>query len=120
LLIAAPSAPALEEAQFFAERLRRLGMRADALVLNRVHPEAVTASSREALSASLAARGLAVDAEAIMRAQADEVVRARGEAPQLAHARSLFAVDDLWLVPVMAGDVHGLSDLRRVGRTLAS
>src|SRR4051812_35632612 len=58
LLVAAPSAPALDEARFFSERLRRLGLRADALVLNRVHPSESPPVSAAALQAALSARGL--------------------------------------------------------------
>jgi anion-transporting ArsA/GET3 family ATPase len=118
LLVTAPTAPALEEARFFAERLRRLGMRADALVVNRVHPESVVPPSPESLATLVAERGLSVGSGKIMAAQADEVARARTEAPQLAKARNLFAPDDLWLVPVMAGDVRGLSDLAKVSQAL--
>jgi len=118
LLVAAPTAPALEEARFFAERLKRLNMRADALVVNRVHPESIAPASPESLAALLGARGLGVPAEKILIAQTDEAERARAEAPQLAKARELFAPDDLWLVPVMAGDVRGLTDLAKVSRAL--
>jgi anion-transporting ArsA/GET3 family ATPase len=118
LLVAAPTAPALEEARFFAERLRRLGMQADALVVNRVHPESVVAPSTDALAALLAARRLTVSPAKILTAQAEEVLRARTEAPELAKARQLFAPDDLWLVPVMAGDVRGLTDLAKLSRWL--
>ncbi len=118
LLVAAPSAPALEEARFFSERLRRLGMRADALVVNRVHPESVSVPAPGELSALLARRGLAASPEPILKAQADEALRARSEAPELSKARQLFAPEQLWLVPVMAGDVRGLSDLLKVSRVL--
>ncbi len=117
LLVAAPSAAALEEVRFFAERLRRLGMRADALVLNRVHPESVTAPSLESLAASLPL-GFPASPQQLLRAQADELERSRTEAPELAKARNLFPERDVWLVPVMAGDVHGIADLSRLGSAL--
>lgn len=117
LLVAAPSPAALEEVRFFAERLRRLGMRADALVLNRVHPESITAPSPEALAASLPL-GFSATPQQLLRAQADELERARAEAPELAKARKLFPERDVWLIPVMAGDVHGISDLSRLGSAL--
>lgn len=118
LLIAAPNAPALDEAGFFSERLRRLGMRAEALVLNRVHPQTVVTPPAEALAALLASASLSIAPEALLRAQADEQARARSEAPELAKARQLFGADGLWLVPVMAGDVRGLSELSKVTRAL--
>jgi anion-transporting ArsA/GET3 family ATPase len=117
LLVAAPSPAALEEVRFFAERLRRLGMRADALVLNRVHPELVIAPPLESLAASLPL-GFPATPQQLLRAQADELERSRSEAPELAKARALFPERDVWVVPVMAGDVHGLADLSRLGRAL--
>jgi anion-transporting ArsA/GET3 family ATPase len=117
LLVAAPSPAALEEVRFFAERLRRLGMRADALVLNRVHPESASAPSLEALAASLPL-GFPATPQQLLHAQADELERARTEAPELVKARKLFPERDVWLVPVMAGDVHGISDLSRLGNAL--
>lgn len=117
LLVAAPSGPALEEARFFAERLRRSGLRADALVLNRVHGVAAPATA-EAVASLLAERGLGVQPEQLLKAQADEQARARTEAPELDKARRLFPPESLWFVPVMAGDVRGLSDLAKVSRAL--
>src|SRR5688500_9111970 len=69
LLVAAPNGPALEEARFFAERLRRLGMRADALVLNRVHPAITALPDAEALQQALAARGVVGSASSFLQAQ---------------------------------------------------
>ncbi len=117
LLVAAPFGPAVEEAHFFSERLRRLGMRADALVLNRVHLASEPATLPE-LSALTAARGLTVAPERLQRAHADEQARARTEGPHLARARSMFEPGRLWIVPVMAGDVRGLADLGKVTRAL--
>lgn len=117
LLVAAPSAPALEEARFFAERLSRLGLRADALVLNRVHTGSAQASPA-AVADLLRERGLGVDPEQLLKSQADELARARSEAPELEKARRLFAPERLWLVPVMAGDVRGLADLAKVAGAL--
>lgn len=118
LLVAAPNGPAVEEARFFAERLRRLGMRADALVLNRVHPAVSSPSSPQALKLLLDARGIAAEPQRLLEAQADEQARAASEAPHLATARRLFPPEQLWTVPVMAGDVRGLADLAKVTRAL--
>ena len=119
LLVAAPSAPALEEARFFAERLRRIGLSADALVLNRVHAGETALASADALAALLGARGLSVPPQQLLLAQADEHARARIEAPEVEKARRLFTPENLWAVPVMAGDVRGLSDLAKVSRALS-
>ncbi|HYQ16998.1 MAG TPA: ArsA-related P-loop ATPase [Polyangiaceae bacterium] len=119
LLVAAPTAGAVEEARFFSERLRRLGLRADALVLNRVHPAPVAAPSSAELQALLSQRGVSALPEHLLRAQADEHLRAQTELPELGKAQKLFDSDNLWLVPVMAGDVRGLSDLAKVSRALS-
>jgi anion-transporting ArsA/GET3 family ATPase len=118
LLVAAPSASALEEARFFAERLRRSGLSADALVLNRVHADLTPPATLEALSALLDERALAVQPERLLRALADEHARARSEAPEIEKGRRLFPAEKLWTVPVMAGDVRGLADLAKVARAL--
>jgi anion-transporting ArsA/GET3 family ATPase len=118
VLVAAPSAPALEEARFFSERLRRLGMRADALIVNRVHPESAGLATAEQVSRLLQSRGLAVLTEHVLQSAADERQRATGEAPQLAKARALFPDGAVWTVPVMAGDVRGLTDLAKVATAL--
>jgi anion-transporting ArsA/GET3 family ATPase len=118
LLVAAPSGPALEEARFFAERLRRLGMRADALVLNRVHPLSSPPPTPDALRPLLEQRRLSVSPGKLLQAQADEHARAATEAPHLEAARRLFPPEQLWTVPVMAGDVRGLADLAKVTRAL--
>jgi anion-transporting ArsA/GET3 family ATPase len=118
VLVAAPNAPALSEARFFSERLRRLGMTADALVLNRVHDRAEPSATPEALEVLLGERALSVAPALLLRAQAEEHARALAEAPQLANARESFGAERLWLVPVMAGDVRGLSDLAKVSAAL--
>lgn len=123
LLVAAPNAAAIEEARFFSERLHRLGLAADALVLNRVHPAHAPRASRAELVAALEAGGfgaLSPDLPAqLQEAQADEHVRAQNELPEIVKAQKLFDHDNLWLIPVMAGDVRGLSDLAKVSRALA-
>jgi anion-transporting ArsA/GET3 family ATPase len=119
LLVAAPNAAALEEARFFAERLRRLGLAADALVLNRVHPAHAPHVSPSELQRLLDERHSSALPEHILHAQADERARAQTELPELNKAEKLFDRDNLWLVPVMAGDVRGLADLAKVSRALA-
>lgn len=57
LLVATPEPPALSEASFFAQRLERLGMRADGLIVNRVLPAGVPEPELESLRAMLATRG---------------------------------------------------------------
>jgi anion-transporting ArsA/GET3 family ATPase len=119
VLVAAPNAPAVEEASFFSERLRRLGMRADALVLNRVHPVEPPRATPAELAQALDALGVSARPEALLRAQADEHARSESEAPHLVSAERLLPAGQVWKVPVMAGDVRGLSDLAKVSTALA-
>jgi anion-transporting ArsA/GET3 family ATPase len=118
VLVAAPNAPALEEVRFFAERLRRSGLHADALVLNRVHAAAAEPATPAALADLSRARDLSLPPERLLKAQAEETARAEREAPEVEKARRLFPPENLWLVPVMAGDVRGLSDLAKVSLAL--
>jgi anion-transporting ArsA/GET3 family ATPase len=123
LLVAAPTGPALDEARYFAQRLSGLGMQADALVVNRVHPLPAAAASAQQLASLLSRAGLEPAlSEGLLTAQRDEAARAGSEARHLEQARRLASsvtTGQLWLVPVMAGDVRGLADLGRVSRALS-
>jgi anion-transporting ArsA/GET3 family ATPase len=122
VLVAAPSPPALAEARFFSERLLALGMRADALVLNRVHHGLSSVPSPAELEPLLRQLGIpGLRAEQLLLALNDEQGRARTEGPASAEAARYFAavgVTEPWSVPVMAGDVRGLADLAKVSRAL--
>ena len=118
LVVAAPEPDALREAAYFVERLSEDGMPLAGLVVNRAATapahglsaeEAVAAAGRlgrvdpDALAAGMlrlyADRSRLVEREATLRA------RFAAAHPQVATA----------VVPALAGDVHDLDDLRRVG-----
>ena len=109
LLVAAPGAHAIAEARFFSERLRRLGLRADALVLNRVHSLDAPNVSLDTLQATLSARGLGARPEQLLAAQADELVRARSRSP-----RARTGAQPVWHSPEKS--VAGAGDGRRCPR----
>jgi anion-transporting ArsA/GET3 family ATPase len=122
LVVAAPEPDALREAAYFVERLSEDRMPLAGLIVNRASPapvgdlsadEAMTAAVRlrkrepGSLTAGLlrlhADRSRLVEREALLR---DRFATAH---PQVATA----------VVPALAGDVHDLEGLRRVGALLA-
>ncbi|GAA4814828.1 ArsA family ATPase [Nocardioides caeni] len=122
LVIAAPEPDALREAAYFVERLTEDRMPLAGLVVNRASPQpAGELSADEAMAA--ADRLRAADPESLtaglLRLHADRtrlvgregVLRERFAAahPQVATA----------VVPALAGDVHDLDGLRRVGGLLS-
>lgn len=127
VLVATPAHEALDEARFFAERLARTGMRADALIINRVRVDAGAAPSVAELVARLTARGLAPSAELatrVLRAQADEaaavvierrnLAAARAQASELSPTRVPFSVE----LPAFPASVHDVAALVSVCRHL--
>jgi anion-transporting ArsA/GET3 family ATPase len=127
-LVATPRADALDEAAFFAARLERSGMRADALIVNRLRPDSLEEPSVEELTAALVRRGLPSDVEfarRILVASRGEHASARteratvhehlsGDRP-LAPARIPLTVE----LPVFAASVHDVAALVAVSRRLA-
>jgi anion-transporting ArsA/GET3 family ATPase len=124
VLVAAPQATALAEARYFAERLERLGRRADAFVLNRVHQ---VGSAHGLVTGEVTRRLVALGAPAsataaALQAYEHEAARARLEQPAIARWREAMGearASELWTIPVMAGDVRGIADLAKVSRALA-
>jgi len=122
LVVAAPEPDALREAAYFVERLNEDRMPLAGLIVNRASPvpeghlsadEAMTAAARlrkqdpESLTAGL----LRLHADQTRMVEREALLRARFAAahPQVATA----------VVPALAGDVHDLVGLRRVGTLLA-
>lgn len=122
LVVAAPEPDALREAEYFVERLSEDDMPLAGLVVNRASPEpAGTLSAEEATTAaerlrrtdgtSLAASLLRLHADRVRMVQRERALRGRFATahPQVATV----------VVPALAGDVHDLGGLRRVGTLLA-
>lgn len=122
LVVAAPEPDALREAEYFVERLSEDGMPLAGLVINRASPEpagdlsadeAMTAVERlrRADGASVAAGLLRLHADRVRMVQRERALRDRFAT---AHPQVETVV-----VPALAGDVHDLDGLRRVGTLLA-
>jgi anion-transporting ArsA/GET3 family ATPase len=122
LVVAAPESDALREAAYFVERLSEDRMPLAGLVVNRATPsprgtlsadEAMTAAARlqRAGRGSLTAGLLRLHADRVRMCEREAVLRDRFAA---AHPQVPTVV-----VPALAGDVHDLEGLRRVGDLLA-
>jgi anion-transporting ArsA/GET3 family ATPase len=117
VIVSAPQRPALDEALLFLERLRSLGLRGDAIVLNRVHHHAPTTISRDDAASALGRHGLGSElADDILRAVADEDAQAALDAAELARfderLPSVAPVRPLRIeLPLLAVDVHDLGEL---------
>ncbi|WP_408897825.1 ArsA family ATPase [Nocardioides sp. R1-1] len=126
LVVAAPEADALREAEYFVERLSEDAMPLAGLVVNRASPEPAGAlSADEAMAAAerlrrgegsptapLTAGLLRLHADRVRMVERERTLRDRFATahPQVATA----------VVPALAGDVHDLAGLRRVGELLAA
>ena len=122
LVIAAPEPDALREAAYFVERLSEDDMPLAGLIVNRATPvppdmlsadEAMAASERlrKRDPGSLTAGLLCLHADQTRIVEREALLRERFAA---AHPQVPTAV-----VPALAGDVHDLAGLRRVGQLLA-
>ncbi|HEY0952482.1 ArsA family ATPase [Nocardioides sp.] len=122
LVVAAPEPDALREAAYFVERLSEDDMPLAGLIVNRASPvppgglsadEAMAASARlrKQEPGSLTAGLLCLHADQTRIVEREALLRERFAA---AHPQVPTAV-----VPALAGDVHDLDGLRRVGTLLA-
>ncbi|HEX6275419.1 MAG TPA: ArsA-related P-loop ATPase [Polyangiaceae bacterium] len=117
VIVSAPQRPALDEALLFLGRLRTLGLRGDAVVLNRVHRRAGAATTRDDAAFALARFGLGSElADDLLRALADEDAQAALDAAELARLDerlpSVAPTPPLRIeLPLLAVDVHNLGEL---------
>ncbi|MEQ6902226.1 ArsA family ATPase [Nocardioides sp. YIM 152588] len=122
LVVAAPEPDALREAAYFVERLSEDAMPLAGLIVNRASPEPEgQLSADEAMAGaerlraeepgSLTAGLLRLHADRVRLVERERTLRDRFATahPQVATA----------VVPALAGDVHDLDGLRRVGELLA-
>nr|MDQ2646356.1 ArsA family ATPase [Myxococcota bacterium] len=125
LLAATASPNALDEAQFFAERLQRLGLGAGGVIVNRVRRSGLSAPGRAELEAELVRRGLPVEndlAGRVLRALVEESALADAErktlearkAAQLSPERIPWVLE----VPALADSVNDVATLVAVSRCL--
>lgn len=123
LVVAAPEPDALREAAYFVERLSEDGMPLAGLIVNRASPapdSPLPAEDALAGVGKLRRDGNGTLAAGLLRLHADQVQlvereRALRERFATAHPQVPTVV-----VPALAGDVHDLDGLRRIGELLAA
>ena len=122
LVVAAPEPDALREAAYFVERLSEDDMPLAGLVINRASPEpAGDLSADEAMTAVERLRradGTSV-AAGLLRLHADRVRMVQRERSLRDRFATAHPQVETVVVPALAGDVHDLAGLRRVGALLA-
>jgi anion-transporting ArsA/GET3 family ATPase len=125
LLAATASPGALDEAQFFAERLRRLGLGAGGVIVNRVRPSGLVEPERAALEAELVRRELGLEndlAGRVLRALREEGAVGAAERKTLeARKASQFSAERIpWVleVPALVDNVNDVAALVAVSRSL--
>jgi len=124
LLVATPAQAALGEAGFFAERLRGLGLQADALIVNRVRSDVGPPPTLEDLQRSVQELGLGAEPTfpaRILEAADAERLSAVGEREKLTAAFSatdsaLARIAERLFVPAFPESVHDVQALVAVTR----
>jgi anion-transporting ArsA/GET3 family ATPase len=116
VLVASPRRDTVEEAHFFAERLREGGIEVQALVVNRVHPTFGRTVTEQAAAAT-AARAETVAGTGLgglYRNLADfEAVASREQAHLGGLADAVAAAPVVW-VPFLRSDVHDLAGMDEI------
>jgi anion-transporting ArsA/GET3 family ATPase len=117
VLVATPRRDAVAEAEFFARRLGESGIGVDALVVNRLHPPfGGTAGSEDAGALRRRAASLAgTPLGALYDNVADFRQVAQSEESYFAALAAQVAPAPVIRVPMLAGDVHDLDGLARMG-----
>jgi anion-transporting ArsA/GET3 family ATPase len=122
LVVAAPEPDALREAAYFVERLSEDRMPLAGLVVNRASPAPVGAlSADEAMVAAERLRERQPDSvtAGLLRLHADRSRMVEREARLRDRFAAAHPEVPTAVVPALAGDVHDLTGLRRVGELLA-
>lgn len=110
IVVTSPEREPVEEAIFFAGKLRDAGMRFGGLVVNRVHPldGGPPEADVEALEAALGDAKLAAK---VARAYAEERTLAERDQAAVEHLRAETGEADPILIPQLDGDVHDVDGL---------
>lgn len=128
VLVTTPRRAAVEEAQFFARKLGRGGLRVDALVVNRMHPDFSPAGDHEPWAPAPATPAGAVG-EADVQAAAARIAASFATLADLsriatrerriaADAAARVGSPAVAHVPLLPTDVHDFTSLAEVGRHL--
>lgn len=112
VLVASPRRDAVEEALYFADKLGEAGIKVEALIVNRLHPQ-FPAASRDADSAP---EGSALATLERNLAELNSV--AEREAGHLFDLTQRVAPAPVTGVPLLPGDVHDLTGLAAIGEIL--
>jgi len=120
VVVAAPERDALREASYFVERLEKEQMPLAGVVLNRVHRSAAPSLTAERALAAAEQLDAGSLTAGLLRVHAERLSLVQREA----HLKERFtgAHPDVSLIEVeaLAGDVHDLEGLRRVGADLVA
>jgi len=122
LVIAAPEPDALREAAYFVERLSEDRMPLAGLVVNRASPapwDGLSADEAMTASARLRKQDPTSLAVGLLRLHADRSRMVEREARLRDRFAAAHPTVPTAVVPALAGDVHDLAGLRRVGELLA-
>jgi anion-transporting ArsA/GET3 family ATPase len=122
LVVAAPERDALREAAYFVERLSEDRMPLAGLVVNRASPAPVgdlSADEAMAAAARLNKSGDSAVSAGLLRLHADRTRLVEREARLRERFAAAHPKVPTAVVPALAGDVHDLTGLRRVGELLA-
>jgi anion-transporting ArsA/GET3 family ATPase len=122
LVVAAPEPDALREAAYFVERLEEDDMPLAGLIVNRASPAPVgSVSADEAMAASerLRKQDPASLTAGLLRLHADQTRIVEREALLRERFAAAHPQVPTAVVPALAGDVHDLDGLRRVGELMA-
>lgn len=122
LVVAAPEPDALREAAYFVERLEEDDMPLAGLIVNRASPAPVgTVSADEAMAASerLHKEDPSSLTAGLLRLHADQTRIVEREALLRDRFAAAHPQVPTVVVPALAGDVHDLDGLRRVGELMA-
>ncbi|MFS8585318.1 MAG: ArsA family ATPase [Acidimicrobiia bacterium] len=121
VLVASPRRDTVEEAQYFADRLREGGIAVQGLIVNRVHPSFAVGGGpvSEVVAAGTAerARSLAGTAiGALYRNLADFQAVAGSEHAHLAGLAEAVAPAPVVWVPFLRSDVHDIAGMEQIAR----
>jgi anion-transporting ArsA/GET3 family ATPase len=122
LVVAAPEQDALREAAYFVERLGEDRMPLAGLIVNRANPVpqgALSADEAMAASVRLRKREPGSLTAGLLRLHADQTRVVEREARLRERFAAAHPEVPTAVVPALAGDVHDLTGLRRVGQLLA-